>query len=147
MQQLRRCGMRLKERRVISRKSNGQKLPERHAAQEIKDGFPVLMGQMSVSLWSALEACMSSFAVHWVFFRPELLSSPPLCKVKVAASALALDDKLQVAELVLDEYEGQHGGALKAGVGRFAFLSTLRLNVPIADELVRHSLSCPRSGI
>jgi hypothetical protein len=107
---------------------------ERHAIKEIKEGFPVLMRQTSVTIWSALEACMSSFAVHWLCHRPQLLSSPRLSKVKVPASVLSVGDKLEVAELVLDEYERREGNTLKAGVGRFKLLlDALDLSVTVSD--------------
>jgi hypothetical protein len=108
------------------------------AKNELEQGFPALISQLAVSLWSGLEACMSSFALHWLYFRPELLSSPAFGTLKIPAGALLIQDKLEAAELVLQEFERRQGTTLREGVGRFtALLEALGLEVPISDDARR----------
>jgi hypothetical protein len=95
---------------------------ERLAAEEVKNGFPLLYAHSVVALWSALEAAIPRFCVDWLMCFPHFLEGKSFAKVSLAASSAILEDKRTIMEEVVQMLDQVTHSPLRAGVGRFDLL-------------------------
>jgi hypothetical protein len=95
---------------------------ERLAADEVKNGFPLLYAHSVVALWSALEAAIPRFCVDWLMCFPHFLESKSFAKISLAASSAILGDKRAIMEEVVQTLDQVTHSPLRAGVGRFDLL-------------------------
>jgi hypothetical protein len=95
---------------------------ERLAAEEVKNGFPLLYAHSVVALWSALEAVIPRFCADWLMCFPQLLEGKAFAKVSVPASSILLADRRVVVEEIVQALERATQSPLKVGVGRFDLL-------------------------
>ena len=106
---------------------------EQLAAEEVKNGFPLLYSHSVVALWSALEAVIPRFCVDWLMCFPHFLEGKSFAKVSLAASSAILGDKRTIMEEVVQTLDQVTHSPLRVGVGRFDLLLNA-VGISIAHE-------------
>jgi hypothetical protein len=106
------------------------------AREECDRGFPLLVRLSIVGLWSALEVAIPSFVKTFLEEKPELLGAKAFEKVKLPAALCRNLSAEDFYSLVIDEFERDTSGILKAGIGRFEnLLSTIGCTGEVEKEI------------
>ena len=92
------------------------------AQREVDEGFPLLMAQTVIALWSALEATIRLFLVRWLQHNKEAFDVDAIQKLRVKIGdyeQLKGEDRFFY---ILDRLEQESSAPLKCGVTRFELL-------------------------
>jgi len=110
------------------------------ASREIKQGFPVLNAQATISIWASLEWLVRDLIVGLVANDPSSRRNDTVRKVRIRLSdyeELAGNEKYYY---VVDQIERDLGASLKVGVDRFeSLLAVFGLSGPV-DKGVKATL-------
>ncbi len=86
------------------------------ARAEVENDFPILHGQVAVSLWGIFEALVEDILIEWMELVPHALDKPALEKIKLPLSQFIQYEKRDQCELILRELQRSLGADAAAGV-------------------------------
>lgn len=108
------------------------------AQREVDKGFPLLLAQATISLWSSLEFLIKDFLLTWLANDPTAIEAQAVQKTKIPLSQYEKMSSQERYHYIVDTLERDVQAPLKQGVSRFEeLLKVFDLNGPVSDNVRR----------
>lgn len=110
------------------------------AKSEVENDFPILHGQVAVSLWGIFEAIIEDILVDWMELVPNALDNAVLGRLKLPLSQFIQLERREQCALVLRELQRFNGAESAVGVTVAERVLDVFGLVPLVDAAQRRDL-------